>query len=730
MTTNLSYRAYIGAVPVLNRLAGEASAYLRQHAANPVGWWPWCEDAFSEAKARDLPVLISVGYSACHWCHVMAHESFEDPEVADVLNANFVAIKVDREERPDIDAVYMEAVQLVNGSGGWPMTVLVTPDERPFWAGTYLPKHSFLHLLGEVSRIWSSDREGVELDATRLTEAVRQGASLPPVAMVAGALTGTAAGVATLASNGAGPGRGASAGESPGLLPRSVPDVLGIAAEALVSRQDPEWGGLAGTPKFPQPPSLEVLARYSWRTKSPSAMAALRRQLDAMSSGGIYDHLGGGFARYSTDRRWLVPHFEKMLYDNALLTLAYTYAWQLTGYHRYRQVVEETVGYLLSPPARLEEGAWASAEDADSEGKEGRFYTWSREEVEQVAGHDVADWYGVTARGNWEGTNILWRPGLADLERPEDIEEGRRRLFERRSGRPRPGLDGKVLTEWNAMAIAALAYAGRALDRPGWVAAAEETGEVLLAHLRRPDGRWLRSWVPGGGARTRAAGARAGAGGAASAAAGTARHLAYAGDYAWLVEAFGRLSEATGRRSWVEEAQAAARALVELFWDEQLGGFFTYGNDGEVLLARMKDIHDGAVPSANSVAAGALARLGELTGEASFSETAFQTLQMIAPVLERAPSAFPAMALVADYMREPRRQVVVASSAHQDVRPVWDRYLPDTVLAWGEPFPSLLWEGRDSASNAGLSFVCEGFACRLPTSGPQALATALDRPAA
>ncbi len=474
----------------MNRLADQPSPYLRQHSANPVDWWPWSDEAFAQARLRDVPVLISVGYSACHWCHVMAHESFEDSEVAKVLNARFVAIKVDREERPDVDAVYMEAVQLVNGSGGWPMTVLALPDGRPFWAGTYLRKPAFLRLLDQVAALWAGRRQSIEDDAARLAEAVRRGAELPGPAPAGHGLAHSldAPGPPTV-DDMAGPGAVGGAGPDEGALAR--------AAKALMARSDPEWGGFGTAPKFPQPGSLDVLAQYFWRSGERAALDALCRALDAMSSGGIYDHLAGGFARYSTDRHWLVPHFEKMLYDNALLVRTYCRAWQLTADPRYRQVVEETVAYLLRPPLRLSVGAWASAEDADSEGEEGRFYTWSRAEVDQVGGAAAADWFGATAPGNWEGKNVLWRPELGDLRRPPEIEEARARLLAHREKRPRPGLDGKVLTEWNAMALSALAYAGRALDRPTWVASAVGTAEVLLGQLRGTDGRWHRSWLPG-----------------------------------------------------------------------------------------------------------------------------------------------------------------------------------------------------------------------------------------
>jgi uncharacterized protein len=692
-----------------NRLAEEPSPYLRQHANNPVDWWPWSDEAFATARRRDVPLLISVGYSACHWCHVMAHESFEDTEVAEAVNAGFVAIKVDREERPDVDAVYMEAVQLAGAGGGWPMTVIALADGRPFWTGTYLPKARFLGLLRRVGELWTSQRADLEAEAGHLADAVRQGAELP-----GGSAEPSQAddlGLGQLVNDkllrdtvlgGHGPSEHGGDG-------RPEASAVARAAEALLARFDPQWGGFGGAPKFPQPTTLEVLAQNWWRSGGTSSLDALNRTLDAMSSGGIYDHLAGGFARYSTDRHWLVPHFEKMLYDNALLVLAYTHAWQLTVSSRYRQVVEETVGYLLSPPLRLAEGAWAAAEDADSEGEEGRFYTWDFAELRDVAGRAASEWYGASAEGNWEGKNILWRPGIGSIARPADIELARLSLLERRAKRPRPGLDVKVLTEWNAMAIAALAYAGSAFAQPTWVVAAVTTAEVLLAELRRPDGRWLRSWRPG---------SEAGAGG---------RHLACAGDYAWLVEAFTRLGEATGQAKWANAAREAADVMLGLFWDEQGGGFFTSGSDAEPLIARMKDIYDGALPSANATAVLALARLGELTGQPHFTDVAQQTIGFLGPAMSRVPIALPGMALAADYLTSSRRQVVIATADPRLVRPVWERYLPDTVLAWAEPYPSPLWEGRDGPSTSGRAYVCEGYTCKLPVTEPAELAALLDK---
>ncbi len=507
-----------------NRLAVETSPYLRQHADNPVDWYPWGDDAFAEARRRDVPVLLSIGYSACHWCHVMAHESFEHDDVAAAMNSGFVSVKVDREERPDVDSVYMEAVQALTGGGGWPMTVFLLPDGRPFHGGTYFPRTGFLELLAQIGRLWRERRADLEDAAEKLAEAVRAGTSLPSLGAAA-------------ARDPGGPDGAADRARSPALLE--------AAADSLMARFDREWGGFGRAPKFPQPAMVETLLLAAARTGRPDYLEAVTVTLDCMASGGIYDHLGGGFARYSTDRVWLVPHFEKMLYDNALLARLYLHAWQATGAPRYRQVVEEVLGYLLAPPMRVAGAGFASAEDADSEGVEGRFYVWDRDEVEQVGGEGAADWYGTSSAGNWEGHNILFRPVRADLARSPELEQARLALLERRATRVRPGLDDKVLTEWNSMAVAALAEAGAALGNAEWLAAAEEVGRFMLHELRRPDdGRWLRSWQ-----------------------AGRARHLAYSADHAWLVEAFTRLAEATGRAGWIDEARTAADALIELFWD-------------------------------------------------------------------------------------------------------------------------------------------------------------------
>jgi uncharacterized protein YyaL (SSP411 family) len=645
----------------VNRLSEETSPYLRQHRDNPVDWYPWGEEAFARARLLDRPILLSVGYSACHWCHVMAHESFEHEPTAAVMNELFVNIKVDREERPDVDAVYMDAVQAVAGQGGWPMTVFLTPDGRPFFGGTYFPRQRFIALLRKVAAAWAEHRDDLERDADQLADAIRAGARVSE---------GTIPAAETAALS---------------------PSLVGGGVEALRRAFDPEWGGFGRAPKFPQPTMVELLLRLGARG-GEDVLPMVITSLDAMASGGIYDHLGGGFARYATDRTWLVPHFEKMLYDNALLLRLYLHGWQVTGADRYRQVVEETAGYILRPPMRSPLGGIHSAEDADSEGVEGKFYVWSLAEVAAVGGPAAAGWYGVTGAGNWEGANILHRPVRGDLLRPDEVEQGRRRLLQTRERRPRPGLDDKVVTEWNAMAVAALAEAGAACGRVDWTGAAEEVAAFLLGSLRSPSGRWLRAWQGG----------RAG------------RNLAVAVDHAWLVEAFTRLAEATGRAAWVEQARAAADDLLRLFWDHAEGGLFTTGSDAERLIVRAKDTYDGATPSANSVAAVGLARLGALTGEERYTGAAAAICGLLEPAMARHPLAYTNLLTATDLLVGGITEVAITGGRADLVDAVQSAYLPSAVLAWGEPYPSPLWEGRSGPDTSGLAFVCRNYTCLAP----------------
>ncbi len=680
----------------MNRLAHETSPYLRQHADNPVDWYPWGDEAFAAASTRDVPVLLSVGYSACHWCHVMAHESFEDPATAELVNERFVAIKVDREERPDVDAIYMDAVQAMTGQGGWPMTVFLMPDGRPFFGGTYFPKTarggmlSFTDLLGRIDELWHTRREDLADQAAQLTESIGQGASLPAGDQIPG------------------------------------PEGLDAAYAGLAAAYDPEWGGFGSAPKFPGTMNLEVLLRAHQHNRSPATLAMVTASLDAMAAGGIYDHLGGGFARYSTDERWLVPHFEKMLYDQALLARIYLHAWLVTGEARYRQVLDETIDYVrrdLRHPA----GGFYSAEDADSpDGHghtvEGLFQTWTPTEVAEVLGPDAPaaiDWWGVTDEGNFEGRNILFRPRGADLVRPAEVTRARAALFEHRERRPRPGLDDKVLTEWNGLMLATLAEAAAATGRQDWLDDAVATGEFLLANLRRPDGRWLRSWQG-------EAASPDGRAGEAPGTIGRAQHLAYAADHAALVDAFTRLGEATGQARWIDHAGQTADALVDLFWDDDQGGVFTTGRDAEPLVTRPKDLLDNATPSANSLTAVALLRLSALTGRTDWADRAEAVLRLLGPAAVRHPTALGHLLAALDLWNHGTTEVAVVGDRPDLVRAIRGRYLPNAVLAWGEPYPSPLWDDRTAGPDGtGQAYVCRHFSCQAPVGTPEALATQL-----
>ena len=666
----------------MNRLAGETSPYLRQHRDNPVDWYPWGEDAFAKARAEDKPILLSIGYSACHWCHVMAHESFEDGATASVLNELFVNVKVDREERPDVDAIYMDATQAMTGSGGWPMTVFMTPDGRPFYCGTYFPKQarqgmpSFTDICRAVDDAWRTQRDELLTQASQLTEAIGR--------------------TATLAAR--------DDASLPGI------DALTAAYRQLLEQHDDQWGGFGRAPKFPQTMSLELLLRAYARNDSQQTLRVVQTSLDAMAGGGIYDHLGGGFARYSVDAIWLVPHFEKMLYDQALIARVYLHAWQVTDSPAYRQVLDETIEYVLRD-LRDPAGGFYAAEDADSEGVEGKFYVWTPDDVRAAVADDaVAEaaiaWYGITDDGNFEGTTILNRIGhRGDLLRPPDVEEARRRLFEVRATRVRPGLDDKVLAEWNGLMLATLAEAAAATGNERWLEEARRTGAFLLDNLRRADGRWLRSWQ-----------AERGAG----------RTLAFAADHGALIDGFTRLAEATGEARWIGAAIDTADALLELFWDTDAGGLFTSGHDAEQLVARPKDLLDNATPSASSLAAVGLLRLGALTGVDRYTQRAEDILRLLGGVAAQHPTSFGHLLAAVDVIDAGVAEIAVVGERPDLVRAVQQRYLPTAVLAWGEPYESPLWDDRKD----GFAYVCRHYTCQAPTDSVPALLTQLEQPTA
>ena len=658
----------------MNRLANETSPYLRQHAENPVDWYPYGEEALQRAAELDRPLFVSIGYSSCHWCHVMAHESFEDETVAGLLNDSFVAVKIDREERPDLDSIYMEAVQAQNGNGGWPMSVFCTPDGRPFYAGTYYPNRphpqlpSFTQVLGAITDAWRERRGELLEHAEALTASVAE-RLVPPASS------------------------------------RALPPADELLAAALArygEMYDPLYGGVGRAPKFPQAPMLELLLRPEVAHaevgggRSPREM--LERTLSAMASGGIYDHLGGGFHRYSVDREWLVPHFEKMLYDQASLARLYLHAFLVTGEGRWRQVCTETIDYMLRDLTGAE-GGWCSSEDADSEGEEGRFYVWSPEQLEEVLGPRAAlarEYYEAQGSPNFEGRYILHRPLGGELARSETLELIRLELLSARGKRVRPGRDDKILTEWNAMAVSVIAEAGAALSRPDYVAAAVGVAEFLLGALRRNDGRWLRSYT-----------------------AGHAAHLALAADHAWLIDAFTRLSEATGEARWLREATAVAEALLAGFGAED-GGFYQTGSDAPALIVRPRDAYDGVTPAGTSVAAVALLRLGTLLGEERYVRRAEAVLASGAAGLSASPVAFSHL-LQAQLFAEHGALEVVAPGRPDLAALTQSRYLPDGVLAWGERTDSPLYLDRPD----GLAYVCRGGVCLAPVGDAEALLGAL-----
>jgi uncharacterized protein YyaL (SSP411 family) len=684
-----------------NRLAGEISPYLLQHADNPVDWHPWGPEAHELARSQDKPVFLSIGYSACHWCHVMAHESFEDSDIARQLNEGFISIKVDREERPDLDQIYMEAVQMMTGRGGWPLSVFLTPSLKPFYGGTYWPPEprvgmpGFAQVLQAVADAWNHRREEATAQATRLTELLRDNRST----------TGRSSG---------------------GDLPATA--LLDAAAASLARAFDRQYGGFSGAPKFPHPMDLRLLLRTWQRTGRDDYLGMVTRTLDKMAGGGMYDHLGGGFHRYSTDERWLVPHFEKMLYDNALLAVCYLEAWQATGNEHYAGVVRETLDYVLREMTGPE-GGFYSTEDADSEGEEGKFYVWTREEVDSVLGPDRARTfayvYDVSAEGNFEGRNILNLPktieqcarvlgrGLDELQ--SELRESRGRLFVERSKRVRPGLDDKVLTSWNGLMIDALARAGAALGRPQYLQSAAAAARFLLEQLRTENGRLLHCWRRGDG-----------------------RHNAYLEDYAALAGALVTLYESAFDERWIEEAVRLVDEILDRFQDRNEGGFFFAASDHEPLIARKKDMLDSAVPSGGGLAAMTLLRLGKLGGRSDYLAAAEAALAASVELIRRAPMGAGQLLLALDTFLGPTPEIVVLGSGNQEqdtqvLSRVHRLFVPNKVVAFRDGANSQdgcaalsgLFEGKEPIAPGPTVFVCQDFACKAPVSGKDAALAAL-----
>jgi uncharacterized protein YyaL (SSP411 family) len=681
-----------------NRLVHETSPYLRQHAHNPVDWYPWGEEALRRARELGRPIFLSVGYSACHWCHVMEHESFENEAIAAVLNEHFVSIKVDREERPDLDQIYMAAVQMISGQGGWPMSMFLTPDLRPFTGGTYFPpedrwgRPGFRRILLSLVDAWKNRQPDIEAAASELTNHLQ------------------------------------GLGQIHGGAGEPTPALLTAASQSLAKTFDARHGGFGRAPKFLHTMDIRVLLREWKRHGNEQALHMATHTLLSMSRGGIYDHLGGGFARYSTDERWLAPHFEKMLYDNALIVVVLLEAYQATGDASFRETVEHTLAWLkreMTSP----EGPFYSTLDADSEGEEGKFYVWKQEEIDAILGPAAplfSSVYNVSPKGNWadphapdEPKNILHltasfaelaqRHGLTEADLRKRLALCRQELFLEREKRVRPGLDDKCLTAWNGLMINALATAASVLDRAEYADMATRAADFILTRMRKPDGSLLRTW---------------------------SRHSepkldGYLEDHAYLMEGLVSLYEATFEQRWIDAALDIARVLMERFADREGGGFYFTGAGHEALITRSKDQHDNATPAAGAVAVAALFRLVKLTGRNEFLDHAVHTMRQYHDTMQRYPSAASQMMIAADFYMGPVREFAVigrksADDTRRILRAVQGRFLPNKVVGLSEGGDSPLPLLQDRPAGAGVRlYVCENFACQAPLDGAEAAEAAL-----
>ncbi|HEY6231537.1 MAG TPA: thioredoxin domain-containing protein [Pyrinomonadaceae bacterium] len=676
-----------------NRLSKETSPYLLQHAHNPVDWFPWGEEAFAVARREQKPLLLSIGYSACHWCHVMEHESFENEEIARLMNDNFVNIKVDREERPDLDQIYMSAVQMMTHHGGWPMTVFLTPEGVPFYAGIYFPPEDrynmpgFPRVLISLADAYRERPDDIKQTAESVLDQLK---------------------------------RSTDTSESGAEL---NPELLDAAFNGIVKNYDATNGGFGGAPKFPPAMTLEFLLHTYHRNRDPQALEIVRYTCRKMAEGGIYDHLGGGFHRYSTDARWLVPHFEKMLYDNALLSRLYLHYYQVSGDANARAVAEGILDYVvreMTDPA----GGFYSTQDADSEGVEGKFFVWSLQEIEQLLGKEdaalFAKYYNVTVEGNFEGENILnVKQDLESVARSasvsvdkltETLASGRAILFAARENRVKPARDEKILTAWNGLMLAAFAEAAAILQRPDYLAVARNSARFILDNLYR-NGLLLRTYKDG-----------------------QARLNAYLEDYAFFIDGLLTLFETAGESAWLEHALRLTTTMIDQFWDDEAGGFFFTGRSHEQLIVRSKDFFDNATPAGNSVAAEVLLRLGLLTDNADYQRRAVTVLRLMAQSLRRYPSGFGRLLCALDfYLGRPKEIGLIGEPGTPEMaalqQEIWKLYLPNKVIAQSLPgkldqiVPLLL--DRAQLDGKATAYVCEHFACKTPTTSPEELASQL-----
>jgi uncharacterized protein YyaL (SSP411 family) len=683
---------------VPNRLATETSPYLRQHQHNPVDWDPWGEEALTRAREEQKPILVSIGYSSCHWCHVMAHESFEHPQIARFMNDHFVNIKVDREERPDIDAIYMSAVQAMSGQGGWPLNVFVTPDGVPFFGGTYWPPRDhapmpgFPRVLQTLATAWATDRANLLANAQRLGDYLR---------------------------------RASEANPDPGSL---TPQLARNAAAAAWKSFDQRWGGFGGAPKFPQPSVLRFLLRHHRREHDPRALTMVRQTLDRMAAGGIHDQLGGGFARYSVDERWHVPHFEKMLYDNAQLLELYADLWTVTGEPRYRHVAAGIVAWA-EREMRYEHGGFAAALDADSEGVEGKFYAWSPEEVDAILEPEAADLvklhYGITSPGSFEGKTVLQvvcpvdelaqHTGKRAAEIVTTLEEARSLLLEARERRVRPGRDDKVIAGWNGLMIRALARSGNACDEPTWVEMASGAATFVMSHMRREDGALARSWNEG---QTRGDGVLE--------------------DYAAMALGLVALYEATAERSWLDSARELVESTLAHFRHDGGVGFYDISDRAEGLVTRPRELTDGATPSGNGLMAEAMFVFGVIEQNVALTAEATALVEMVAKPMEEHPVFMGQFLSVAERLLTPAQELVFAGDPSSTAvmalrRAAAARHEPFIVTGYADPanadaaehYPML---AERPAVGEGAAYLCQDFACLPPVTTPEDLIGLMEKP--
>ncbi|MHB1404673.1 MAG: thioredoxin domain-containing protein [Desulfitobacteriaceae bacterium] len=689
-----------------NKLVDEKSPYLLQHAFNPVDWYPWGDEAFAKAHQENKPIFLSIGYSTCHWCHVMERESFEDEEVATLLNRYFVAIKVDREERPDIDHIYMAFCQGLTGSGGWPLTILMTPEKRPFFAGTYFPKNrrygrqGLLEILEQVGSLWVEDDHKLRGAAEEIFDAVQ---------------AHTQTKTAPLIDND--PSNAPLLGQDASLIKEQGIKLINEAFSRLAHTFDNRYGGFGPAPKFPSPHVLGFLLRYALTEPDSSALTMVRKTLDGIARGGMYDHIGFGFARYSTDEKWLVPHFEKMLYDNALLAYVFLEGYQMTHNDDYRRVAEEILTYIerdMTAP----EGGFYSAEDADSESEEGKFYVWSPEEIIEILGLEQGKLYcaayDITPAGNFEGKSIpntissdlqllAQEYSLSLEELKASLSQARQTLFLAREGRIHPHKDDKILTSWNGLMIAALAKGAQILQTDRYLRLAEHAADFILKNLRRPDGRLLARYRDG-----------------------EAAYPAYLDDYAYLIWGLLELYSAQGQSSYLETALELQQEQDRLFSDEQNGGYYLTGTDAEELLIRPHETYDGATPSGNSVSALNLLRLARLTGDTQWDEKAAKALSALMMAAVEYPTGYTASLQVLQFSLYPGQEIVLASRSQAEELPAFRKtFFSDlrpysTLLYQDGSLEEIPWLKDYPIPDAGVTaYVCQNFACQQPVQTPE-----------